>query len=755
MTLTGSLVGLATSLLLFAAALLFLRHAQLRAEWADAVEFRLQFPRDLSPEAVTVFFGGLSGLLPPLLKRLWSTPTVCLETEATTTGTTHRLIVPRAYRRLIEGQLRAALPNVRFTVEPLAARLTLSLAGEFRLSTASRPLRSIRAPEIAASILSSLQPLKADERLVVQWIITPGGPVPQPRRSASNQAMPLGNNTLVLQQSEDVQDRRAKFAEPVFLAAGRIGVDSEPARARLLLRQLSGAFHLANAPGVHLRRRWLPSWLAASAIRSRRAPLIEWPCLLNAAELSGLCAWPFEGVQLPGLVIGGCRQLAPSSAIPRAGAVIGVSTYGGEDRPIALSSHDRVRHTHIVGPTGSGKSTLLLNLITQDMSFGRGVIVVDPKGDLVTNCLERVPGRRRADVIVFDPADEARPLGLNLLANANDSQELVVDHIVGLFHNLYRAFWGPRTDDILRAALLTLIRRPGMTLAEVPLLLTDEGFRQQLIGDLDEPIALEPFWGWFTSLSEAERSAAVGPVLNKLRTFLLRSRIRNIIGQPESSFSVETVLSERRILLVSLAKGLLGQEAAALLGSLFVSQLWQATMHRAAAPEAERPPVMAFLDEWQDFLNIPLDLSDLLAQARGFGLALHLAHQHLQQLPTDLRRAVLANARSKVCFQQSADDARLFAREFAPHLSAEDLQGLGPYEIVAALSVNGQVLTPVTAVTQLPPPASTDVQAIRQVSRERYGRPRAEVERALRARHGHPVAHVAGAVGRRQRRSKP
>jgi hypothetical protein len=468
--------------------------------------------------------------------------------------------------------------------------------------------------------------------------------------------------------------------------------------------------------------------------------------MLNAAELAALVAFPVQGVQVAGLRLGGCRQLAPSPGIPVIGRILGRSTFPGSDRLLAISPEDSPQHLHVVGPTGVGKSTLLLNLITGDMAKGYGVVVIDPKADLVAAVLERVPRTRLGDVVVLDPTDEARPVGLNVLAGATDAPELVVDQVVGIFHQLYRAFWGPRTDDVLRAALLTLVRRPGMTLCEVPLLLTDSGFRRRLVGEVDDPVALGPFWGWYEGLSEAERAQAIGPVMNKLRAFLLRRRIRNIIGQAEPCFDLERALANNQIVLVSLAKGLLGEEAAALLGSLVVARLWQAIQGRAAMPAENRHPVFCHIDEVQDYLHLPTSLDDILAQARGLGLGLTLAHQHLGQLPSSVRQAVLANARSRVLFQTSASDARVFARELAPHLDATDLQGLGPHEVVASIAVGAQVAPPATGVTLPAPPSSGSAIAARARSRARFGRDVAEVEAELRARHGDRPGR--GAIGR-------
>jgi hypothetical protein len=332
-----------------------------------------------------------------------------------------------------------------------------------------------------------------------------------------------------------------------------------------------------------------------------------------------------------------------------------------------------------------------------------------------------------------------------LLAGTETDRELIVEHVVGTLHNLYHASWGPRTDDILRSALLTLVGVPGMTLAEVPLLLTDPGFRRRLVGRIDDPIALGPFWGWFEGLSDAERSQAIGPVMNKLRAFLLRRRLRNVIGQAEPRLDLEQALASNKILLVPLAKGLLGEEAAALIGSLVVARVWQAVQRRAALAPEDRPVTFCYIDEFQDYLKLPMSVADVLAQARGLGLGLTLAHQHLGQLPTALQEAVLANARSRVIFQTSAKDARTLAREIAPYLGPEDLQGLDAYEVVVTLSAGARIAPPATGRTVLPSAGAGRAAAVRIHSRTRYGRDRGEVEAAIRARHdggGHQTTNA-------------
>jgi type IV secretory pathway TraG/TraD family ATPase VirD4 len=393
---------------------------------------------------------------------------------------------------------------------------------------------------------------------------------------------------------------------------------------------------------------------------------------------------------------------------------------------------DSLQHLHVLGPTGVGKSTLLLNLITQDIAAGRGVVVIDPKGDLVEEVLRRVPERRQDDVVVLDPADEQRPVGLNVLRGGNRPAELIADQVLAVFHDLYRENWGPRTQDILHAALLTLADKPGMTLCALPVLLSNARFRREAVAALTDEVALKPFWAWFENLSEGERQQAIAPVMNKLRAFVLRPRMRAVIGQADPAFDIHSVFSERKVVLMSLAKGLLGPEAAALLGSLAVSQLWQAALGRVRVPANKRTPVMVYIDEFQDYLHLPTDLADVLAQARGLGMGLTLAHQHLAQLPAGLRSAVLANARSRVCFQLGNEDARLIAAT-STEVEAQDLQSLGRYEVYASL-VSGSNVTPLASGRTLEPsPPTSDAAAIRAHSRNGYGRDLHSVEAELAA----------------------
>jgi len=380
---------------------------------------------------------------------------------------------------------------------------------------------------------------------------------------------------------------------------------------------------------------------------------------------------------------------------------------------------------------------------------GRGIAVVDPKGDLVRDLLERIPESEWERVILIDPALRDRPVGLNVLDCADeDLREVVADQLVTIFRKNYERFWGPRTDDILRAALLTLLHKPGSTLCEVPLLLLRPEARQDYTVGLNDPVGLRPFWQEYEQMPEGTRLQMVGPVLNKLRSVLLRRTVRNMLGQPESTVSLADAIERRQIVLLSLSKGLLGEDTSRLLGAFFVARLWQAVLARASQPEPERPDFNLYLDEFQNYLHLPQSLDDVLVEARGYHLGLVLANQHLGQLSSSTREALSANARTRVFFQCGQEDARYLAREFEPHLSERHLRNLQRFQVAARLCVGGRTQPPCTGTTLPSPPSlgAANASGLVETSLAWCGRPRevveAELERKLEAFLQGPVESV-------------
>lgn len=691
---------------------------------ASLIWHGLRWPREVEPEQVVQVFR--------LLATTAGSPVV-IETVGSPGAVEHRLALPASRADGVLAQIRAAVPGLAIDEVGQRPAIAATRAVELRLSTRLRPLRTDDMAGIDRALLTALAEVRRGERLSLQWVLgRPLAPLVVPNRLVGLSRESWIGALLLAPfgppPTADAEARnalRSKQAEPGWRAVGRVGVQAKAkSRERQLIRQVLGALGSAEAPGVSFSAR---STNPASLLHAKAGWRL--PLRLNASELASLSAWP-TGLtsELPVSMIGS-RLVAPSTAIPRSGRIIGNATYPGRERPLALTPTDSLRHVHTLGPTGSGKSTLLLNLITQDLAAGRAVVVIEPKGDLIADVLARVPTNRISDVVLIDPTDTERPVGLNPLARGGRSPELVADQLLGLLHSLHAAHWGPRTHDILGASLLTLARTPGMTLAALPLLLTDASFRRRIVPPVADPIGLGPFWSGFEAWSEAERAVAIAPTMNKLRPLLLRPEMRAIVGQTRRSFDLRRVFTERKVLLVSLSKGLLGPETSALLGSLVVSQLWQAILGRAAIAPERRHPVFVYVDEFQTYMHLPLDFADALTQARGLGVGFVAAHQYMHQLDPAMRSAVLANAQSRVAFRLPGEDARLIAAD-SP-LSSEDFQSLGAFQCYVQLVAKAAV-QPWCSASTLPPGKSlSDPAVVRAASRYAYGVDRAEVEADL------------------------
>lgn len=293
-----------------------------------------------------------------------------------------------------------------------------------------------------------------------------------------------------------------------------------------------------------------------------------------------------------------------------------------------------------------------------DIKAGRSVLVIDPKADLVNATLERIPENRMDEVVVIDPSDSC-PVGFNPFAfKGYRNPPLIADAVLAVFKEIFAENWGIRSQDILSAALLTLAETKGASLLWLPALLTDESFRREITSQLKDQVALKPFWEGYEAMKETERRQEIAPVLNKMRQFLLRQGLRNVLGQGDPKFCLTDLFHKRRIVLVPLNKGIIGAESARLLGSLIVGLTWTIALSRAAITPERRHIVSVFIDELQDYLTLPTDLSDALAQARGLGLGLTMAHQYRGQLPPNIRAGIDANARNKIIFGLNSGDAR-------------------------------------------------------------------------------------------------
>jgi hypothetical protein len=552
-------------------------------------------------------------------------------------------------------------------------------------------------------------------------LITPGMKTACPARTRSGQVRSdpqtslehsAANRAIITKQRGSQYETRIRYALatllPTTASPDEVRTAREVARGRA--HALASAFACYTEHNHYTRHRLRRPATALIHRRFRNGDLLSVP------ELAALAHLPTDAA-IPGLARAGAKALAPPPGIATPGPhakPLGI-TDSGHPRPVALRVPDARHHLHVLGATGSGKSTLLGQLILADIDAGRGVVLIDPKGDLVTDLLSRLPRTAAARLVLFDADSRARPPCLNPLDGPDTDR--MVDNLVSVFRRVYSAFWGPRTDDLMRAACLTLRAQHGTTtLAELPTLLTDPAFRSRLTAGLTDPV-LAGFWSWYDELTDPARAQVISPLMNKLRAFLLRPFVRDALAAGPSTVDLSAVL-EGGICLVRIPKGSLGEDNTRLIGSLVVARTWQATTARARIPQGQRRDAGLYIDECHNFLNLPYPIEDMLAEARGFRLAMTLAHQHLSQLSRELREGISTNARSKIYFTASPDDARELARHTIPRLSDHDLAHLGAYHAAARLVLHGQQTEPFTLTTSpLPPPVPGRARDIRRALR--------------------------------------
>lgn len=372
--------------------------------------------------------------------------------------------------------------------------------------------------------------------------------------------------------------------------------------------------------------------------------------------------------------------------------------YHHQTKRFGIKQTDRRAHAYLIGKTGTGKSTLLEMLIRQDVAAGRGLALLDPHGDLVARVLACVPPERQSDLIYFDASDASHPLAFNPLESiAPSKRPLAASGMLSVFKNIWADSWGPRLEHILRNALLALLDQPQATLADVAKLLDDRAFRKNAAAYVQNSV-VQDFW-----LKEYEgyphrlRAEAIAPLQNKVGAFLANPILQGILTQQRSAFRLRQVMDEGKIFLVNLAKGKLGEDVSALLGSLLVSRMHLAALSRADVPEADRRDFYLYLDEFHTFTT--LSLAEMLSELRKYRLSLILAHQYLTQLDPKIRDAVLGNVGTMIAFRIGATDAGLLSPEFHPEFTASDLVSLPNYRIYLKLMIDGAISRPFSART--------------------------------------------------------
>lgn len=454
---------------------------------------------------------------------------------------------------------------------------------------------------------------------------------------------------------------------------------------------------------------------------------------LNIEEVATLYHLPHTTVETPFILWASSQTAEPPANLPIADhprqdiSPVAMTHFRGHDTAFGLPRSDRGRHMYIIGQTGVGKSGLLELLTISDVYSEYGFAVIDPHGDYAQNTLQRVPKERANDVIYFNAADTAFPIAFNPMEVYDPKlKNHTCSELIGVLKRMFES-WGPRLEYILRYTILGLLDYPNATMLDITRMLTDKPFRKKVLSYVQDPVVLN-FWNVeFASWNDKFAAEAVAPVLNKVGAFTANPLVRNIIGQPKSSFNIREIMDNRKILIINLSRGLVGEDNAALLGALIVTKIQMAAMSRADIPVEDRTPFYLYVDEFQNFATD--SFATILSEARKYGLNLTVANQYTAQMLPQVKDAVFGNVGSIVAFRMSADDARVMQRYFEPQFTEYDLVHMHNRHFVISMAISGEKAPAFSAISlNLPPLADNFVDYIVDLSRKHYAKPLAEVQ---------------------------
>ncbi len=512
--------------------------------------------------------------------------------------------------------------------------------------------------------------------------------------------------------------------------------------AKLNMQALVGTFKQYNSTNLNGFKQLGSSFNPADLDAYKMRQFSDRGSILNISELASVYHLPHTSVETPNIVWASSKTAEPPANLPmitgnnnidRNISAFGLTNFRGINHQFGLLRKDRSRHVYIIGQTGAGKSGLLELMALSDIFHNQGYCIIDPHGDFAIDNLRFVPESRIKDVVYFNPADKEFPIAFNPLEVTDPARKPnVCSEVIGVLKRMFGDSWGPRLEHILRYTLLALLDRPSTTLLDISRLLTDREFRKETL-DYCQDVTVLQFWKQeFGQWNEKQVNESIAPVLNKVGAFTANPIIRNIIGQPKSSFDIRKIMDEGKILVVNLSKGLIGEDNASILGAFLVTKVQLAAMSRSDIPDvAARRPFYLYVDEFQNFATD--SFATILSEARKYGLNLTVANQYVAQMTDTVRDAVFGNVGTTISFRVSADDAPMLDKQFEPTFEESDLLQLNNRHFVISMIIDGEKVPAFSATTlSIPETPKDNFDAIVAHSRAGYARPRREVEEEIR-----------------------
>ena len=575
----------------------------------------------------------------------------------------------------------------------------------------------------------------------MQWLIGVLGALWQPPEQGVNQSTAVELSDRDKTRISEAEKKATKLGYEVKIRLVYMG--ESQTNAKLRMQALVGTFKQFNSTNLNGFHAVKGAFGKEFIDKYRKRSFIGDGFILNIEELASVFHLPHTNVETPNIVWASSKTAEPPSKLPVLTgedinddqiSAFGVTNFRGISHQFGMLRYDRSRHVYIIGQTGAGKSGLLELFALSDIFHNQGYAIIDPHGDFAINNMKFIPGSRLNDVIYFNPADTAYPLGFNPLEVTNPNQKTnISSEIIGVLKRIFGDSWGPRLEYILRYTILALLDRPEATMLDITRMLTDKEFRKETLTYCQDTVVLQ-FWNVeFASWNDKFVAEAIAPVLNKVGAFTANPIIRNIIGQPKSTFNIRQIMDEGKILIVNLSKGLIGEDNAAILGSFLVTKIQLAAMSRSDIPDVrDRRPFYLYVDEFQNFATD--SFATILSEARKYGLNLTVANQYISQMSDTVRDAVFGNVGTMISFRVSADDAPILAKQFEPNFEAIDLLQMHNRNFVVNMVIGGEKTPAFSARTlELPPSQADNTPHIIEHSRRMYSRNREDVEKEIDA----------------------
>lgn len=678
--------------------------------------------------------------------------------------------VPQYLKSFVEEQIYAQYPTVHisevpdYTITDVHAE-NVSLSTELKLvGNEALPIKTFPSFEVdpLAAITATLAQFEANEEAWLQVLVRPA-PDTWYKKSEQFAAKIRGSSTstkglfnalwappestvetpkLAEHQSaraNAAEEKSHKLAYEVIVRIVYRGANAPQARMRM--QAITSSFKQFNTTYLNGfgQKSLTNSEFDVEAYRYRIFPKRGF--VLNIEEVASLYHLPHTNVETPNILWASAKTAEPPATLPIATQAnqheispIAVTNFRGHNTIFGMPRTDRGRHMYIIGQTGVGKSGLLELLTISDIYSPYGFAVIDPHGDYALSILKRIPEHRVQDVIYFNPADTDFPIAFNPMeVNDPKLKTHTCSELIGVLKRMFES-WGPRLEYILRYSLLALLDYPNSTMLDITRILTDKKFRNEVLQHVEDPV-VRNFWTVeFASWNDKFAAEAVAPVLNKVGAFTANPIVRNIIGQPKSSFNIRKIMDERKILIVNLSRGLIGEDNASLLGALLVTKIQLGAMSRADIAQTERTPFYLYVDEFQNFATDSFAV--ILSEARKYALNLTVANQYIAQMSVEVKDAVFGNVGSIVSFRTSADDARVMLKYFEPKFEEHDMVHMHNRHFVISMTIDGEKAQAFSATTMSIPPEPPDFSAyIVAHSRQNYAVDRQQIETFMHGRY--------------------